>query len=185
MHRSARLGNVLKPRDRIRPEPMKNTAIVLLVIAVGLLGLLAYLQTAALRRQRRQVQDLTAKLESSGQTTASFELQQKCAKQAREFLSQFDNRAVVESLNHYNVGLNKCFVETRSMSFSNWGHTESKVLTDAFEGRDYGSYIFVSERNKADFVVPPVECKVTLPSGQETICRSSAEFDALVKQYME
>jgi hypothetical protein len=168
-----------------RAMPVKKQVTVLLIIAVGILGLWAYSQTAALRRQRRRVQELTAKLESSAPNTASLELQQKCATQAREFLSQFENRDVVESLNHYNAGLKKCFVETRTESFLLGTRTESKVLTDAFEGKDYGIYIFVTQSNKADWQVPPSECKVTLPSGERTICHSSDEFDALVKQYME
>ena len=99
--------------------------------------------------------------------------------------SQFDNRDVVETRNHYNAGLNKCFVETRTVSLAFGNRSESKILTDAFEGKDYGSYIFVSKPNEADWQVTPTECKVTLPSGEETICHSSDEFDALVKQYIQ
>jgi hypothetical protein len=117
--------------------------------------------------------------------TASLELQEKCAKQAKEFLSQFRNDDVVETLNHYDVGLNKCFVETRTSSFMSGNHGESEILTDAFEGKNYGVYIFWSEPNKPDWQVSPSECKVTLPSGAETTCHSSDEFDALVKQYMQ
>ncbi|MGH9730452.1 MAG: hypothetical protein ACRD4A_02035 [Candidatus Acidiferrales bacterium] len=163
---------------------MKSQATILLTIAVGVLCLLAYFQATTLRQQRRQVQELTAKLESV-QKFAGLQLQEKCAKQAREFLSQFENRDIVEMLNHFNARLNKCFVETRSVSFTYGRQSASKVLTDAFEGKDYGGYIFVSTPNKADYLGSPVECKVTLPSGDETICHSEDEFDALVKQYME
>jgi hypothetical protein len=164
---------------------MKNAAIILLSISVGVLGLIAYLQFATLSQQQRQVHELTAKLDSTKQS-ASFEFQEKCAKQAKEYLSQFDNHDVVESLNHYNAKLNKCFVETRSESFSNgYPHSETKILTDAFEGKDYGEYIFISTPNKPDYLGSPAECEVTLPSGEETTCHSSDEFDALVKQYME
>jgi hypothetical protein len=163
---------------------MKNPVTVLLVIVVGILGLFAYSQAVALRQQRRQVQELTAKLNSAPKT-ASLDLQEKCATQAREFLSQFRNDDVVETLNHFNVGLNKCFVETRTESFEYGNHNESKILTDAVEGKNYGVYIFVGAPKRPDWQVPPSECTVTLPSGQETDCHSSDEFDALVKQYME
>lgn len=150
---------------------------VLLIIAVGILGVLAYTQSVALRQQRRQVQEPTK--------TASLELQEKCAKQAREYLSQFENKNLVDTQNHYNVGLNKCFVETQSESFELGNRVESKVLTDAFEGKDYGTFIFISKPNQSDYLVPPVECEVMLPSKGETVCKSSDEFDALVNQYME
>jgi len=163
---------------------MDNRAVILLAIAAGILGVCAGWQTVILYQQRRQVRELTARLESAS-NTARLDLQAKCAKQAREFLSQFDNRDVVETRNHYNAGLNKCFVETRTVSFAFGSRSESKVLTDAFEGKDYGSYIFVAKPHEADWQVSPAECKVTLPSGEETTCHSSDEFDALIKQYMQ
>lgn len=163
---------------------MKNPATVLLVIAVAILGLFAYAQTVALRQQRRRVQELTAKLDSVPKT-ASLELQGKCAKQAQEYLSQFQINDLVDERNHYNVGLNKCFVETRTASSQFGNLTTSKILNDAFEGKEYGNFILVVPLNKAEWQVAPAECRVTLPSGEQTICHSSDEFDALVKQYME
>lgn len=62
---------------------MRNAAIVLLIVSVGILGLLLYSQNVALREQRRQVQELKGKLESMSKTT-SLDLQEKCAKRARE-----------------------------------------------------------------------------------------------------
>jgi uncharacterized membrane protein (Fun14 family) len=62
---------------------MRNIATILLVIAVAVLGLYAYSQHGALRQQQRQLQELTAKLDAAPKT-ASLELQEKCAKQARE-----------------------------------------------------------------------------------------------------
>ena len=163
---------------------MKNPATVLLVIAVGILGLLAYFQARALRQQRQQTYELTVKLKAAPKND-SLQLQETCAKQAREFLAQFDNRDVVEALNHYNIKLNKCFVETRSFSSTSAERTESNLLDDAFEGKEYGSYILFVPTGKADWQVQPSECWVLLPSGEEKNCQSGDEFDALVKQYME
>jgi hypothetical protein len=56
---------------------------------------------------------------------------------------------------------------------------------DAFEGKEYATYIWHIEKNKKYWEVPPFECKVTSISGGETECHSQAEFDELVKQYME
>jgi hypothetical protein len=164
---------------------MKNLVTVLLVVAIGILGLFAYSQAVALRQERRQVQELSTKLDEPAPKSASLELQEKCAKQSQEFLSQFENSDLHEAVNHYNVRLNKCFIETRRVKFMLGNHTISEVLSDAFEGKDYGSYIFVSKPDVADYLVSPVECNVTLPTGEVKNCKSSDEFDALVKQYME
>jgi hypothetical protein len=166
-----------------RAKCMRNPATILLVVVVGILGLFAYSETVALRQQRLQIHELAAKLDSA--KTASLELQGKCARQAQEFLSQFENSDLHEAVNHYNARLNKCFVETRRVKFDFGTHTTSEVVSDAFEGKDYGSFIFVGKPNVADYLVSPLECEVTLPSGEKKNCSSSDEFDELVKQYME
>jgi hypothetical protein len=163
---------------------MRNITIALLVITVAVLGLYAYHQREALRQQRRQFQELNAQLHATT-NIASIELQERCAKRAQEFLSQFITRDLVETRTHFNEGFNTCFVETRTVRFDFGNRSESRVLQDAVDGRDYGSYIFISERNKADSAVPPVVCKVMLPTGERKTCHSLEEFDALVKQYME
>ena len=163
---------------------MRNTTILLLVIAVAVLGPYAYHQRSALRQQQRQLQELNAKLRATTDT-ASIEVQGKCAKQAQEFLSQFITFDLVETRAHFNEGSNTCFVETRTVKFDSGKRSESGVLQDAVEGKDYGSYIFVSERDKPDLAVSPIVCKVMLPSGEKKTCHSVEEFDALVKQYME
>ncbi len=58
---------------------MRNVAIVLLTVSVGVLSLLLYSQTIALREQRLHLQELNAKLESISKT-ASLDLQEKCAR---------------------------------------------------------------------------------------------------------
>ena len=170
-------------RGRI-PSFMKNIAVVLLAITVTVLGLYAYHQRGALRQQQRQLQELNAKLHSTT-NIASIETQERCMKQAQEFLSQFITRDLVETRTHFNEGFNKCFVETRTVRFDSGDRSESVVLQDAVEGRDYASYIFISDRNKSDLAVPPGVCKVMLPSGEMETCHSIEEFNALIKQYME
>ena len=163
-----------------------TTTIVLLVVSVGILSLLLYSQTAALREQRRQVQELNAKLESK---TASLDLQEKCAKQAHEAfkINGFEKDETSAFSNHYNEKLNKCFVQIESHDAKTISGTiyENKTISDAFEGKVYAQYAWHSDKVKKYWEVPPSLCKVTLLSGEERICHSSDEFDALVKQYME
>jgi hypothetical protein len=155
---------------------VKSLAIILLIVVAGVLTVLVY-------RQRRQIQELTKR--DTAPNPASLELQEKCAKQAQIYLSQFETRDVVETRNHFNVGLNKCFVETRAVKFEFGNHSETRVVNDAFEGKEYGLYMFVGEPKKPDYAVEPADCKVTAISGEEIVCHSSDEFDALVKKFME
>jgi hypothetical protein len=158
---------------------MKNIATVLLIIAVGVLGLLSYLQRIDLEQQRRQVQELTAKLDSAPKI-ASLDIQEQCLKQAEQFPPP--------RRNHYNTKLGKCFVLQYNFSaFAPPGYKAiSKGLHDAFEeDKSYAEFYWMSEKSKNHSDVPPETCRVTLPSGGETICHSLDEFDALVKQYME
>ena len=91
--------------------------------------------------------------------------------------------------NHYNAKLGKCFVlQYNFNAFAPPGYKAiSKRLHDAFEeDTSYADFYWVSEKGKDYSDVPPPEtCRVTVPSGGETICHSIDEFDALVKQYME
>jgi hypothetical protein len=127
--------------------------------------------------------------------TANLELQEKCAKQAREQF-KLDRRDYEEDAakagaakedyavftNHYNEKLNKCFMVTESQVS---GTTTYKFLSDAFERKLYGSYNWQMVPGKKYWEVPPRTCTVTLPTGEEKICHSSDEFDELIKYYME
>jgi hypothetical protein len=168
---------------------MKTARTATLFAAFGILSLILYSQAAALREQRRQLQELNAKLESKSKTT-SLELQAECAKQAHEAfkLNGWEGNQWASFTNHYNEKLNKCFVEIENTdtktSPGKIGVTNT--VSDAFEGKVYGQYIWISEKNKQYFEVPPFQCEVTLTSGEKKICRSSDEFDALIRNnYME
>ena len=121
---------------------------------------------------------------------ASIELQEKCAKQAKAAFDNmsFQDRTLASFSNHYNVKLNRCFIETEqdiviypSAPDIIWTY---KFVTDAYEGKDFGSYVWHTDKVKKYWEVPPVQCQVTLPSGEEKLCKSSDEFDDLIKVYI-
>lgn len=166
---------------------MKNLVISLLVASVAILGAIALSQIAALRREREQTRQLNMKLAAMPKTP-SLDLQEKCATQARKEFNElgWNKNAMAGFSNHYNTRLNKCFMQiqntdTRSVKGA---ILTSRAVSDAFEGVVYGSYIWSTEKGKKYWEVPPLECKVTLLSGEEKSCHSSEEFDSLVKQYM-
>ena len=167
---------------------MRNIALVLLTVVVGALILLVYSQTSVVREQQRQIQKLNASLESVSKTT-SIDLQSKCAKQAQEAFKRdgFEGEKGASFSNHYNEKLNKCFVRVEDVD---WKTAPGKVFTnrivsDAFEGKVYGEYMWRSDKVKKYWEVPPLRCSVTLLSGEEKQCHSSDEFDTLLKTYME
>ncbi len=83
--------------------------------------------------------------------------------------------------------MNKCFIEVESNDWKTAPGTvfTSRVVSDAFEGKVYAHYLWRSDKVKKYWEVPPLQCAVTLPSGEEKNCHSSDEFDALVKEYLE
>jgi hypothetical protein len=167
---------------------MRNIALVLLAVAVGVLILLVYSQTSVVREQQRQIDKLSDGLESVSKAT-SIDLQSKCAKQAQEAFKRdgFEGEKGASFSNHYNQKLNKCFVQVESVDWKTAPGTvfTNKVLSDAFEGKVYAEYMWRSDKVKKYWEVPPLRCSVTLLSGEEKDCHSSDEFDRQVKAYME
>jgi len=165
---------------------MRSATILLLIGCVGVLSVLLYSQTIALREQRRQVQELNA---------TKLDLQEKCAKQAHEAfkLRGFERKTTVwpaasvqggDFSNHYNQRLNKCFVLIRDSYMDADARLNISTLYDAFEGKRYAHFSSVKETQKGK-KDPEVTCTVTLLSGEKKPCHSHDEFEAVVKQYME
>jgi hypothetical protein len=158
----------------------KNTAIFLLAAAVVALGIFAYSRETSLRELTERVDHASRK--------ASLELQEKCARQARQDFTQlgWDKDSWANFSNHYNERLNKCFVLIESTDAKTVPGTifQSKHLEDAFEGKVFGDYSWHTQEGKKYWEVPPSECTVTLPSREQKVCNSSEEFDELIRTYM-
>jgi hypothetical protein len=86
---------------------------------------------------------------------------------------------------HYNTKIKRCLILTTQMY--DWGGeiSTSKNLYDAFERRDYAGYLWTSKKDKKYWEVPPVSCELTLSYGQTKSCKSEAEFNGFVAEYME
>jgi len=120
---------------------------------------------------------------------ANLDLQEKCSKQAKIAFDElsFQYRDRTSFTNHYNVKLNRCLIETEQFALPVspdifWTY---KVVSDAYEGTVFATYAWHSDKVKKYWEMPPVECKVTLSSGDEEVCTSSEEFDKMVKVYMQ
>lgn len=120
---------------------------------------------------------------------ASLDLQERCAKRAESEFHKMSFQKSPEAptfISHYNVKLNRCLIETFEYDVP-WGveFSNDKFVTDAYEGKLFASYVWRTRTGKKYWEVPPTTCDVTLPSGEETFCKSEEEFDNLVKAYME
>ena len=166
---------------------MRNSAIKLLVVSAGALGVLLYLQTAALREQRSQVQNLNTKLDSLS-TAADFDLQAKCANQALDIWKTggWDRKKLATYSNHYNEKLKKCFMRIDATTEESGADVTFETVMDAFESRLRLCRIHlegIMDHKTGD--TASMRCSAVLPSGEAIKCTSPEEFDALVKQYVE
>jgi hypothetical protein len=150
-------------------------------------------KVARLEKENKELRD---KLDTAPKT-ASLDLQEKCAKQARiEFNAGWnkpENHKASQSLdftNHYNSKYGKCFMETTLSSTAVDINKETFIMTqryveDAFEGKSYADFAWRTHQGKKYWEVPPTMCTVRPIFGQEVSCTSTDEFDSLIKQFME
>ena len=61
----------------------------------------------------------------------------------------------------------------------------SRFLLDAFEQREYGEYMWLSDKGKKFWDVKPAMCKEVPLVGDEQFCHSDDEYKAIVKRDME
>jgi hypothetical protein len=114
-----------------------------------------------------------ARVERQMSKTVILEGMEKCSLQAALV---FKNRPLDEwpdawYENHYSEKLKQCTVMI-------WAKDKThKTLLDAFEGRDFAEFLFLS--NKVTI------CDVTLPSREKKRCSSLPDFDELIKVYMQ
>jgi hypothetical protein len=163
-------------------------------LAVALLGIAVILLVGIMRTQANNIRDLQEEIHNLnaklGARSKSDELHVKCGEQARKV---FDDSGYPKSEfamyeNHYSAKLDKCMMQVLHTD----AHTarEKMISTyvnvlDAFEGKQYGTYVWHTETSKKYLVVPPISCEVTLPTGEQKICHSMDEFEGLVKVYVE
>lgn len=161
---------------------MRNVLMALLVVAVGVLSLIIHSQSTRISvLQRRTAADQKAP------QVASMEQQSQCAKQATTAFKQsgWSTSKLADATNHYNARLGKCFVEITDTTIENGHPSHSDIVSDAFEGKVYGSYEWINVTNKQFWEVPPTECEVIMPSGETKYCKSSDEFEELARVYMQ
>lgn len=138
--------------------------------------------TSRIAELEKKTKDLEMKLNSSQQSSL-LDLQSKCSSQAdAEYKTQgWGNKGTSSYINHYNRRLNKCFLQVYVFgTVINRQLYGSTYVTDAFEGKTYGTYYGKSGQDEK-----PNLCTTTSLTGEDTFCHSEYEFKAAIKQYME
>jgi len=109
--------------------------------------------------------------------TASIDVQQKCATQAKIF---FDNKKADintwDYQNHYNVNQNKCFILITERFFDDSGISE--ILYDVFENKEYANGTFGK-----DWLGKPSNYCYFIDQTKD--CKSVTDFNGFIKNYME
>jgi len=124
--------------------------------------------------------------------TPTLAQQKMCAEQAKvtfdEYqkapsFGQYFHTVDVEYTNHFDVKTTTCYVEIVDTSTDREKNIiTSKTVSDAFEGRVYGSYEWSTVKGKKYWEVAPLECSIKTRQQAETKCHSGDEFDSLVLQ---
>lgn len=152
----------------------------LIIALIAVVGLFVWWEDATQRRR--------AAMQAQRNCTL-FDMRERCAKQARQkFVEDGWEKppyGAVENYvfygNHYSETQNRCFMQLENNSFP----MTTVVISDAFEGKVYGTYQWRADAVKKYWEVPPITCKVTSVAGVERACSSRDEFDQLAKTYME
>lgn len=129
----------------------------------------------------------------------SLDQQARCAQQAARAFAELDaeNRADMQKMgtgrsrisgdyqSHYNVKLGKClmFVETTDMLGAQF--VTSAYVRDAYERRQYATYVWMSSDVKKYWEVPPIACEIRPSLHDKRLCKTREEFDELAAPYME
>jgi hypothetical protein len=123
---------------------------------------------------------------------ATLAQQKMCADQAKKVFDgldtasgKYEDYTRYDYYSHYDPKMNVCYFMTFSYGIMKLdaSRAASYVVTDAFEGQTYASFLRIAKANEADYVAKPTECSVK-PQGQDEIaCHNEDEFEALVKKY--
>jgi hypothetical protein len=162
-------------------QTMRLIVLVLLVVSGGL-GVLASQQAATIKEQQAQLAAASDALKAG-----SLTLQAKCAQQAKTVFVETGYKVsdMANYENHYNTRLNKCLVYLESHPMTGTLGWDNRTVVDAFENKEYATYLWHSVVDKKYWEVPPVKCNVQAASGAEQACKSVDEFTKLIKAYME
>jgi Tfp pilus assembly protein PilV len=175
------IGHIAVAAIKTKLLEMRGLLTAGLIVVVCVLGFMTMSQS----KQIAELRNIHTG-EAAQPVAANLDLQAKCARQAAVMFHELGyTMDDSDYVNHYNMKLGRCFMQISKTKMAGTSPSTTKSLSDAFEGKVFGSYLWINTQNKKYWEVAPWECKVTLPSGEEKQCKSSDEYDALSKAYLE
>lgn len=171
--------------------PSAKTLLAICVVVVVVLGYDSFRKGREIEHLKSQaaesVSSDTSPVKTAPLKAASLEDQGACARQAAaEFKREgFTSNVGDDFTSHFSAQTGHCYVVMSSTTVKNNIPTTSKTLSDAFEGKIFGSYFWINLQGKKFWEVQPSECKVTMPNGEEKRCTSSDAWDELTKAYTD
>jgi len=152
-------------------QMLKKPLIALILLATGCNSS----RIAELERENNDLKKAALK--------ANLDSQEKCAKDAEEEFTSERWVSDASFTDHYSKALNKCFIRVQWLESRQKGPYPGQylhvLLSDAFEKKNY------AELHRSLAELNPLQCTVTLPSGQQKTCTSSREFEELISTYMD
>ncbi len=114
--------------------------------------------------------------------------QKMCSEQARKSFDDYTRQKVQgvrpvsqDYTSHYDPKATICYVLIEDTSMMGGDTSISYMVFDAFERRQFASYMWSSQKNKKYWEVKPLVCSVTV-QGQDTKCASDDEFKKMVTE---
>ena len=175
-------------RNEIVNSPLSRAHLKRIWVLPVLLSIMPGCNADKIARLEKQNSELEAKLDSLSKA-ASLDVQAKCAQQARVVFNESGLSPKKDALagytDHYNQGLNKCFVKLNSMEATGKAAITYMLVQDAFEGKQYAEYYGSHMPGRPTDDATPNVCTITQQGGEEKECHSSKEFEESIRVYME
>jgi hypothetical protein len=91
----------------------------------------------------------------------------------------------IDHQSHYNTKIKKCLMLLEKQYSSGNRLLTSIFLFDAFERRQYATWMWGSQEGKKYWEVLPMACELAASYQQKKFCTTREEFDSFVAGYME
>ena len=165
---------------------MKLTIVLLGIALIILIGIMRT-QSNNVQELQSEVRDLNAKLAARSKAD---EIQASCAAKTGKVFETlgYPRSEFAGYESHYNAKLDRCMLRVLHTDTQSTGGKMIWVyinLLDASDGKQYGTYAWHNVASKKFLIVPPATCEVILPGGEQKTCHSLAEFEELVKAYLQ
>ena len=91
----------------------------------------------------------------------------------------------IDYQSHYNTKIKKCLILTEKHYTFGGQPTTAINLWDAFERREYATWLWEAHETKKYWEQPPMACELIANYRSKKNCTTREEFDAFVAEFME